>query len=78
MFDRKRREPGVRRARTARVGIKTQLLEDIPVARARYNDLAMRLRLEIVAEGKCFRKQAGHSEDARIRRNAHHRTQCER
>jgi len=54
VLDRQRREPRVGNARPADTALKTNPLEDRPVARTGMNLLAVRLSEQIVAESESF------------------------
>ena len=74
-FDRERREPGIRDARSADIGLDTEASEDVPVALARLDNLAVRLPEKVFAEPECVLDRARRPEGARVGSDPYHRAQ---
>ena len=53
-FDRERGVPGVRYLTAARARVDAEFSKNVPVAGARFNDFAMRLHQQVVAETEGF------------------------
>jgi len=77
-FDRERREPGIRDARPPDIGLDTEASEDVPVALARLDNLAVGLPEKIFAEPERFVDRARHPESARVGGDPHQRAQHQR
>src|SRR5215472_8639084 len=65
-FDRQRREPGVGHAHAGGLGLDAETLEDVPMALAGLDNLAVRLTDKVVAEPEGLGDRARHLERPRI------------